>query len=986
MNIKKIVLIFYFLCMGINLTNAQISLASNLSGKDSFPLATPSAKAIICYDGNDEAVIKKSVSLFIEDVERVTGQKLSSTEDPRNLKSTKYAIIVGTIGKSKWIDDLIAKKKIDISSINNGWEQYTVQLVDRPVSGLNKAIVIAGCDRRGTAYGLMTLSKTIGVSPWYWWADVSVRKQKQLILKVSNYTSKQPSVKYRGIFINDEDWGIYRWSKNNFEKELGNMGPKTYAKVCELLLRLQANYLAPAMHDASMAFHRIPENRLVADSFAIIMGSSHCEPLLFNTASEWHKDKMGEWDYVNNKQGVDKVLKNRVVEAAPYENIYTLALRGLHDKAMAGSEDMTERKNTMQEALLAQRKILTDVIGKPGEDIPQAFTPYKEVLDVYDKGLELPDDVTIIWPDDNYGYMKRLSSPKEQMRSGRSGVYYHASYLGKPHDYLWMNTTSPTLMYGELKKAYDMTADRIWLLNAGDIKACEFTVDYFLAMAYDIEAFSYERAKTYRAEWMSEMFGEKYINDFIDITDSFYHLTFIRKPEFMGWGYQWATDKHGNERNTDTDFSFANYREADNRIKEYQRIAAKTERIMGNLPEKDKASFFELLYYPVKGCELLNKMVLYGQQNRRYALQQRATTKALADIAKSCYDSLDVITKEYNSLLDGKWDHMMTMKQGFATAYFKLPALRTVELDPAASLGITAEGEDVLKGMKSFHSLPAFNKYLHRSYYVDVFNKGATPMKWEASVSDGWIVLDKNKGTTSTEDRIDVSIDWNKVPAKEDLLGTIQITSENGDKESVLVSTFNPSSPSLPELDTLFVQDNGCISINAANFHRKLENEEIKIKLVPNLGIENASVQLGDPTAPQQRTAGRNTPRVEYDFYTFEQGSVDVYTYVLPTFVISTDRGYAGHEATNVETRYGVCIDEGPVMNPSTSSFEYAQIWYESILKNCRVNKTTLHIDKPGKHTLKVICGDAGTILQKVVLDFGGMKRSYQGPSITRNR
>ena len=257
-------------------------------------------------------------------------------------------------------------------------------------------------------------------------------------------------------------------------------------------------------------------------------------------------------------------------------------------------------------------------------------------------------------------------------------------------------------------------------------------------------------------------------------------------------------------------------------------------------------------------------------------------------------------------------------------------------------------------------------------------------MKWKASVTDSWILLSKKAGETSTEERIEVSIDWAKVPAGERILGTLDITSDRGEKESVYISVFNPTSPSLAEMDTLFVEHNGYVSIDAASFHRKVENKAIKMRSIPNLGIENTAIQLGDPTAAPQRTAGRSTPRLEYDFYTFEQGSVDVYTYVLPTFVTSKDRGYAGHEATNIETKYGVCIDEGPVLNPSTSSFEYAQIWYESVLKNCRINKTTLHIDKPGKHTVKIICGDAGTVLQKIVLDFGGMKRSYFGPQPTR--
>lgn len=983
MRIFKSILLGGMLLLSSSAALAQVSLSQNSSGSNVFSLVGKKDKACVYYDAKDFEVVKTTAGLFANDVKEVSGQLLgvaTTKEAPQ-----KNCIIIGTLGHNEWIDQMIAKKKLDVEPLKNRWESYLVQLVRNPLPGVDKALVIVGSDRRGAAYGLLSVSRTIGVSPWYWWADAPIIKKDQLHLRVDKYISKEPTVKYRGIFINDEDWGLYRWSRDNFEKELGNFGPRTYAKVCELLLRLQANYLCPAMHDASMAFHRIPENRVVADRFAILMGASHCEPLLFNTASEWKRDKMGEWDYINNKKGVDSVLNVRVKECAPFENVYTLALRGLHDRAMNASNDMGDRKDMLQEALMAQRQMLIDAIGKPGEEIPQAFTPYKEVLDVYDEGLELPDDVTIIWPDDNYGYMKRLSSPKEQKRSGRSGVYYHSSYLGKPHDHLWMNTVSPTLMYEELRKAYDATADRIWLLNAGDIKSCEFAVDYFLTMAFDIDAFNFERAANYRTEWLCGMLGDQYRNEYQDVVNSFYKLAFARKPEFMGWGYQWTTDKHGRERNTDTDFSLTNYREVDNRLSEYRRIGGIVENILNNMSdEKQKACFYQSLYYPVKGCELLNRMVLDGQRNRWYAIQQRASAKDLKKSAKACYDSLEVITKGYNSLLDGKWNHVMTMKQGFAAAYFELPKLRDVELAPAASLGVMAEGEAVLKGLQSFHSLPCFNTYLRQSYYIDVFNKGATPLKWKTSVTNDWILVNKKSGETATEERIEVSIDWAKVPAGERILGTLDIMSDRGEKESVYISVFNPTSPSLAEMDTLFVENNGYVAMDAASFHRKVENDDIKMIVIPNLGFENTAVQLGNPMAKAQRTAGRNTPRLEYDFYTFEQGSVDVYTYVLPTFPISKDRGYAGHEATNVETKYGVCIDEGPVMNPSTSSFEYAQIWYESVLKNCRINKTTLHIDKPGKHTVKIICGDAGTVLQKVVLDFGGMKRSYMGPRPTR--
>ena len=407
---------------------------------------------------------------------------------------------------------------------------------------------------------------------------------------------------------------------------------------------------------------------------------------------------------------------------------------------------------------------------------------------------------------------------------------------------------------------------------------------------------------------------------------------------------------------------------------------------MQQLPESEKAGFYQLLYYPVKGCEYLNKMVLYGQKNRWYALQGRAATDSIAKEAKACYDSLQIITQGYNSLLNGKWNPVMTTRQGFAASYFELPKLLDVSLPAAASLGVLTEGEDVLRGKSSIRTLPAFNTYFRQSYYFDLFNKGLAPLEWNLEVSDDWIIVNRKEGVTKQEERIWVSVDWSRVPVGERVSGVIDVMAGNAGKDKIYVSVFNPSSPSLQELDTLFVEHNGYVSINAADYHRKVENEDIKIKLIPNLGFEDASVQLGNPIAPVQRTGNSTVPRVEYDFYAFGQGSVDVYTYVLPTFTLSTDKDYAGHEATNIETKYGVCIDDGPVMNPSTSSFEYAQIWYESVLKNCRINKTTLHINEPGKHTVKVLCGDPGTVLQKVVLDFGGMQRSYLGPRPTKTK
>ena len=387
MKLKKLLFVVAAMTVGWGSVSAQVTSADRAGG--SFRLADAKGAIPVYIDTADSRTVGTAADLFAADMFAVSGQTPEVGAIPA--KPAKQCIIVGTVGSNSLIDRMARNGKIDVAPLDSAWEQYLVQVVNKPVPGVDRALVIAGSDRRGAAYGILSVSEAIGVSPWYWWLDAPIEKKNTVSVKVSKYVSPRPSVKYRGIFINDEDWGLLRWSKKNYEKELGNIGPRTYEKVCELLLRLKANYLCPAMHEASTAFHTIPENREVADRYGIVMGSSHCEPLLLNTASEWHRDRYGEWDYTGNRRGVDSVLNARAAEIAPYENVYTLALRGLHDRSMKASNDMHERMLSLRDALLAQRQMLVDNIGKPGYDIPQAFTPYKEVLDVYDQGLQLPD-------------------------------------------------------------------------------------------------------------------------------------------------------------------------------------------------------------------------------------------------------------------------------------------------------------------------------------------------------------------------------------------------------------------------------------------------------------------------------------------------------------------------------------------------------------------------------------------------------------------
>ena len=948
--------------------------------KYAFTLASPRQTAAILYDASDAAVVKRAAELFAADVEAVTGRRPQVTSATGE---TGPAVIVGTVGGSALIRRLSEAGKIDTAPLEGAWERYLIQTVANPLPGIRKALVIAGSDRRGAAYGLFTLSELIGVSPWYWWADVPVKKHAALHVDAPPTYSQTPSVRYRGIFLNDEDWGLTPWASQTFEPERGNIGPRTYAKVCELLLRLKANYLAPAMHPVSTSFNQIPENKLVADTFAIVMGSTHCEPLLLNTASEWDTQTMGPWNYDKNKEGINRVLTQRVRENSPYENVYTLALRGLHDGAMSTTLPMHEKVRMLQQALLDQRQILAENIDRPVETVPQAFTPYKEVLEIYSNGLELPDDVTIVWPDDNYGYMKRLSGVREQQRTGRSGVYYHVSYLGVPHSYLWFSTTPPSLMYEELRKAYDTTADRLWLLNCGDLKGSEMQVSLFLDMAWDIGRFTADNVVTYPARWLAGIFGEAYYDRLEAMTREHLRLAFPRKPEYMGWGYHWNRFDHNCEQLTDTDFSFTNYDEAPRRLEAYRKLGARAEALLHEIGDEARPAFYQLVYYPLRGAELMNRMTLGGQRNCWYARQGRAATNAVRDEVQRCYDSLQVITRGYNSLLGGKWNHMMSMRQNYdgVSSYFNLPHLATHDAAGAPRLALQVAGEDVT-GARAFHALPAFDNYLRRTYPVEIYNRGGGTLAWTAHASEPWVVLSKSAGKTADEERITVGIDWEKAPSGNAV--PAQIVFRAGEQsEKVLVSLFNPTAPSRAELRGIYVENNGCVSIPAAGCHRVRENDRIKITVVEDLGIEGPALQLGDPTAPLQIFRSRDVPCAEYDFYAFDAGSVDVYTYVLPTFPLHADRDFRIGENTNTDTKYSVQIDDGALATPSSSHVEYAQVWFESVLRNCAVNKSTLHIDKPGRHTLRIRVGDPGIVLQKIVLDFGGMKRSYLGPQST---
>jgi len=640
---SKIYITLINLCF-IALTGiAQNIGVSHTASTSAFPLVKAKQAPAIYIDKADAEVVSIAATCFSRDIHSVTGVQpaIQNVQTP----SSGYAVIGGTIGSSKLIDQLIANHKIDISKVKGQWETFSISVVNMPLPGVKQALVIAGSDRRGTAYGFFELSRMIGVSPLVWWADVTPQHHDQLYITPGTSIVGPPSVKFRGIFINDEDWGMQPWAAKNMDKDIKDIGPNTYAHIFELLLRLKANYIWPAMHPCTKAFWYYKENPVVADRYAIVLGASHCEPILRNNVFEWadnyeneYGQKPGEWRYDVNHDQILNYWQTRATEAARIDAVYTVGMRGIHDGSMPGPKDKKEKVKLLENVIADQRAMLAKTDAKPADAIPQIFCPYKEVLDLYQDHMKLPDDITICWADDNHGYIRQVSNPTEQKRSGGSGVYYHFSYWGAPHDFLWLSSVSPTLTSYEMSKAYQFGADKVWVFNVGDLKPAELEIEFAMDLAWDIKKWAPEKAHEYPKAWAAETFGTEFAEPIAHIKSEYYRLAASAKPEHMDA----------------VSFTEA---EANQRLADYEKLSNEAEALAKKIPANLQDAYFELILYPVKGASLMNQKILYAQKS----FGANADKELYAQKAQDAYNQIKAITKKYNEeIAGGKWNGIMS--------------------------------------------------------------------------------------------------------------------------------------------------------------------------------------------------------------------------------------------------------------------------------------------------------------------------------------
>lgn len=935
-----------------------------------FCIAKPGTTATLIVDLQDFKGVTRAVSDLQSDIQKVTG---TLPELVNSLpKNRSYAIIVGTIGKSKYISQLIQSKKINVNAIKNQWEAFSMQIVSKPFPGVDQALVIAGSDKRGAIYGVYDLSQQIGVSPWYWFADVTPQKQTILAISRNFHKEDRPAVKYRGIFINDEAPALSTWIKKTYgtvkpskysfiPNDIPNCNHQFYTKVFELLLRLKANYLWPAMW--SNDFNEDdPENPRLADEYGIVMGTSHQEPML-RSQQEWDRryyKTLGHWDYTKYPDTLENFWREGIRRNKNYESVITMGLRGANDTDMGG--DLKSNIAMVEGIVTKQQKILREEMNPDITKIPQMWCLYKEIQEYYENGLKVPDNITLLWSDDNWGNIRRLPSSEERKRSGGAGIYYHADYVGGPRSYKWINTIPVTKIWDQMSKAYAYGADRIWIMNVGDIKPLEVPIDFFMSLAWNPQAWNKDNITTYSQKWASLQFGDQHAQAIADLIDKYTKYNGWIKPELLS-------------PNT---FSLIHYREAETVINNWKSLTKKAETINASLPKEKKDAFFELVLYPIKASYIVTNLYFNVAKNQLYASQGRISAKEYANNAKALFVQDSLLTETYHKqIAGGKWDGMMNQPHIGYTGWKDpesniMPKLDSIRNVGTTNVGLALEGDSI--GIESSKSaiLPQFSNYSREKYYIELFAKKIGNFAFTIKTYQSWIIPSVSKGILQKDERIEINIDWSKVPKGENVQGEVDVLFNN-QHFTISISVFNPL---LPDRNSLhgFVESNGYIAIEAEHYSNNKSVNGVKWVKIPDYG-KTLSSMMPIPVTAQSFTDLKNAPALEYDCYLFSTGKIEINTLIAPTLNCLPD----------ADMRFAIAIDDEqpqvvqvPKINIVGSKDDPE--WSKSVISNIRVCKTSHSISQSGYHKIKVIMMDPVVSLQRIIINAGGLKPSFFFP------
>ncbi len=914
-------------------------------GPGAFPLVTDGRAVPLMVDGGDWPGVWRAAGDLAADVNRVTGVTPALLERDGG----RDVVLIGTIGHSALIDGLVRAGKLDITGIAGHWEMAVTTVVEHPMPGVRRALVIAGADKRGTIYGIYDLSEQIGVSPWTWWADVRVMHRDALYVEPGRVVQPEPAVRYRGIFLNDEAPSLTGWVNEKF----GGFNSKFYVHVFELLLRLKANYLWPAMWNS--AFNEDdPQNPVLADEYGIVMGTSHHEPML-RAQQEWKRHGSGAWDYGTNAAVLHDFWRKGIERNKDLESTITIGMRGDGDMPMTEGENI----KLLEKIVAEQRGIIADVETQPGPQKltsdPQVWALYKEVQAYYEKGMRVPDDVTLLWCDDNWGNIRRLPTAAERERKGGAGIYYHFDYVGDPRSYKWLNTYSITKVWEQMNLALHYGADLIWVVNVGDLKPMEFPIEFFLTMARTPERYNQDHLHQYAVDWATRDFGAEHAEEMATDVELYTKYNSRRKPEQI-------------DANT---YSITSFVEAGHVVSDWRVLQARVDELAGKLPEEERASYFELVQYPVNASANLTEMYVAAGRNALYAKQGRADAGDYAEETRKLFAKDAELTDEYNhTLLNGRWDHMMDQTH-IGYTFWNEPPLNTMpavtevqpsEVQPAerATVGAVAEA-----WLDTGMSLGTFDSVDQPQRAIVVFDKGREPAKFTVKASAPWIWLSQTSGEVTQQTHVEVRIDWDKAPAGTSE-GTVTVEQPYGAAMVFPLQAVRLAGVTR-ESASGFVESDGYVAMEAADWTARDDGAEARWVELPGFGETKSGMTVFPVTAASELASKAG---LEYRMYLQDGGTFQLEAVLAPTLRFVPGRGL----------RFAVSVDDGPRTVVDALAHDTDQDWAKAVSDGVRKVWVPVETGAVGYHTLKVWRVDPGVVLERLVMWKGKPVESYLGP------
>lgn len=916
-----------------------------------FVLEANGRATSLVVSNEDWPGVVRAVGDLSADVGRVTGHAADvvKIETGAVRGAGRDVVLIGTIGRSPLIDALVREKKLDVSGIAGKWESAVTTIVERPMPGVRRALVIAGADKRGTIYGIYDLSEQIGVSPWYWWADVRIPHEDALYVRPGRVVQPVPAVKYRGIFFNDEAPALSGWTKEKF----GGMNHEFYTKVFELLLRLKANFLWPAMWNNAFAADD-PANPKLADEYGIVMGTSHEEPMM-RAEKEWTAGHHGAWDYTTNKKEIDDFWRKGMERDKDYEDVVTLGMRGEGDTPMSA----TANTKLLEGIVADQREILKETVNPDLTKVPQVWALYKEVQGYYERGMRVPDDVTLLWSDDNWGDLRRLPTAEERKRSGGAGIYYHFDYVGGPRSYKWLNTNPIPKVQEQMNLALKYGANRLWVVNVGDGKPMEFPMEFFLSYARTPQRWDKDHLDEFTLDWATREFGPEHAKEIASAMEDYTRYNGRRKPELI-------------DANT---FSLTNYHEAERVSGEWQNLEDRVDKLATELPENEQASYFELIQYPADACANLTEMYIAAGRNAMDARLGNPKANEEATEVQQMFARDAELSNAYNhKLLNGKWDHMMDQTHIGYTAWNDppanvMPAVSWIQVPEEGALGVSAEDATFTHAGGRFgFSLGTIDSVSREMRTLTLFDRGRTPVEYVVKTSAPWMMVSSPSGNVGhQEQKVVVSVDWSKVPGDE-AEGTVTVNS--GEARPMAYTLRARRLPMTRENAQGFVESDGYVAIEAADATSRTAGsgeDATHWEELPGYGATRSAMTVLPVTATSDINSKAS---LEYRMYLADSGVFEFEATLAPTLNFVPGRGL----------RFAVSVDDGPRTVVDTLEHNTPEDWAKVVSDGVRRVTMPLSMEAPGYHTLKIWAVDPGVVLERLVISHGPLRPSYLGP------